>query len=127
MHGQWHHLAGVHDGETVRLYVDGQPAGSAVAKGPRRTNTLPLVIGAEVDGAGQPVSHFKGAIDEVRVSSRNRYDVAGFVPQRLHVSDEDTVVLMHLNGRQGPFLVNDADRAPHGTMAGTATFKVSER
>jgi hypothetical protein len=68
--GRWHHLAGSYDGQTVRLYVDGQEVGSGTpASGPIQYGLAihnKLNIGA-FRGASE--HGFVGAIDEVRIWS----------------------------------------------------------
>jgi hypothetical protein len=91
--GRWHHLAGVFDGEQVRLYVDGVLVGAAAARGTRTPNALPLVIGGDVDGEGRAGSHLDGALDDVRLSSVARYTGERFEPARHHTSDADTLLL----------------------------------
>ncbi|MFJ5306063.1 LamG domain-containing protein [Streptomyces sp. NPDC088350] len=66
--GVWTHLTGVWDGTQIRLYVDGQLAGSAATA---LSWAAPggLSLGrARFDGA--PVNHYKGAIDDVRAYAR---------------------------------------------------------
>ena len=70
---RWHHLAGVWDGREVRLYVDGRLVGTTPAPGQRTTNALPLIVGADVDRAGNPTSHSAGRIDEVRLAASALY------------------------------------------------------
>ena len=66
---KWTHLAGVYDGETLRLYVDGRQQ-SAVAKG---EGTI-IDSGKQLNiGAWSNSYWFKGCIDEVRISSVARY------------------------------------------------------
>jgi len=68
--GQWYHLVGVRDtvkGE-LKLYVDGQPAGTAAAC-LGEASTGPLVIGRGKYG-GNPVDYWGGAIDQVHVYDR---------------------------------------------------------
>ncbi|MCA9311321.1 MAG: metallophosphoesterase, partial [Phycisphaerales bacterium] len=60
--GTWHHVAGVYDGHEVRLYIDGRLAGSVERAGRRTGNRLPLLVGADVNGAGEATSHFDGMI-----------------------------------------------------------------
>lgn len=124
---QWHHVAGVHDGQTAALYINGDLVATVPAKGARRVNALPLMIGSEVDRNGHPVSSFNGTIDEVRVSSVDRYKGEGFTPAHTHARDDDTIVLLHLNGRQGPFVFNDASTVGHGRVVGSASFTATER
>ena len=61
--GQWHHIAGVYDGSTMRLYIDGLLDRSAPAAGIFPVSTAPLTIGANNTGGAM----FKGAIDDVRI------------------------------------------------------------
>ena len=65
--GGWHHLALSYDGDTLRLYVDGTPAGSAAVGKTRIPGKGLLRIGGRPDGHGEPVH---ALFDEVRVWSR---------------------------------------------------------
>jgi len=65
--GQWHHLAGVYDGQRVALFLDGELEDSVSAGGPIAVNTEPVMIGQNSMGRTQP---FKGWIDEVRLYGR---------------------------------------------------------
>jgi len=62
--GNWHHVAGIYDGEKMYIYIDGvvdvsQPASGAIA-----TNDHPVYIGENVEMTGR---FFNGLIDDVRV------------------------------------------------------------
>jgi len=63
---RWYHIAGVINGTTGYLYVDGalDTAGalSAIAD-----TTQPVVLGARSDGAGGAAFHLKGRIDEAAI------------------------------------------------------------
>ena len=65
-YGQWVHVAGVYDGSTVRIYVNGVQQGSTPFTGSLMSYTQPLYIGAH----GQPAEFAKGVIDEVRIYSQ---------------------------------------------------------
>lgn len=67
--GQWTHIAATYDGQIIRYYINGQPAGTATPNpaGPLSINNSPLYIGAESPGGSYP---FPGDIDEVRVWNR---------------------------------------------------------
>jgi hypothetical protein len=80
--GQWHHLAGLYDGATVYLYVDGILDASAPAYGVIATNSFDVCIGENVD---QPGRYWNGLIDDVRI-----YDVA--------LSEEQTAAVMTTGG-----------------------------
>jgi hypothetical protein len=64
--GQWHHLAFTYDEKTLRLYVDGQPAGHTEINRPRKPGSGPLALGRRPDGH----VNFRGDLDEARVLGR---------------------------------------------------------
>ncbi|HRQ72876.1 MAG TPA: metallophosphoesterase [Phycisphaerales bacterium] len=116
--GRWHHVAGVYDGREVRLYVDGALVASVERTGRRRTNRLPLMIGADVDGRGAAVSHFDGQIDGVRLSRVARYSGERFTPERRHAPDADTLLLLNMDGRVGPWMYDESPNRAHATVRG---------
>ena len=118
--GRWHHAAGVFDGSEVRLYLDGRLIERTAAAGKRKTNKLPLVIGGDVDnaGGGAVVSHFRGMIDGVRLSSAARYSGDAFTPVRRVSLDADTVLLANMDARLGRRLTVEGPRRPTATMQG---------
>jgi len=64
--GRWHHVAGVYDGRTATLYIDGQRDVSAAVVGSIAANSYNVWIGSD--------SHcselaWNGRIDEVRIYS----------------------------------------------------------
>ncbi len=65
--GEWHHVAGVYDGSTMYLYVDGGLDVFQGASGTIDTNTYNLFIGENSQDTGR---HWNGWIDDVRVYSR---------------------------------------------------------
>ncbi len=68
--GEWTHVAGTYDGQTIRVYINGVLSASTAFSGTLFNNTVdPLLIGA-VDGGGTSRQHFDGDIDEVRVYNR---------------------------------------------------------
>jgi hypothetical protein len=115
----WHHLAGVFDGEEVRLYLDGQLLARAPGKGKRTPNQLPLLIGADPDKEKDPGSFFAGWIDEVRLSKTVRYEGERFVPARRLEPDADTLLLFHLDRQIGPFVPDHSPRGRHAEVLGS--------
>ena len=51
--GEWSHIAGVYDGQKVRLYLNGTRVAEVEASGSRKGNRLPLYIGADPNFEGQ--------------------------------------------------------------------------
>jgi len=123
--GRWHHVAGVFDGQEVRVYVDGKRVAARAGAGRRRRNAQPFLIGADPDGRGRPNSLCKGWVDEVRVSTVARYD-ADFAPSRRHEPDADTALLLHLDRTLGPFAPDHAAGAHHATLVGRAEIGVAD-
>lgn len=48
----WHHIAGVYDGSTIRVFLDGADDGSTAKSGSMPNTTAPVRIGAGSGGAG---------------------------------------------------------------------------
>jgi hypothetical protein len=62
----WTHVAGVYDGQSVRVYVNGAIAGTTWGDATAHTNAQPLRLGADSNGG----SRFKGDLDEVSLYAR---------------------------------------------------------
>ena len=118
--GVWHHVAGVFDGGELRLYVDGSLHARTTGTGTRKTNELPLMIGADVSANGDPTSSQSGSVDEVRISQRARYVGETFEPMRRHRPDQDTLLLIHADAALGPWLHDSSPRAAHPKLIGRA-------
>ncbi len=65
--GRWVHLAATFDGQTMRLYVDGDEVASRDRPGRVNPSHFDLVIGSFAPGSR---AHFTGLVDEVRLFSR---------------------------------------------------------
>ncbi len=102
--GQWHHLAGVYDGEAVHLYVNGERVKTTPGSGTRTINTLPLMVGGDVNAAGDLVSAIDGQIDLVRLSHGVRYHGDAFTPQRRFTYDDTTRLLLDMDSAIGPWV-----------------------
>lgn len=125
--GTWHHVAGVFDGKQVRVYVDGKLVAMRNAKGRRRTNKLPLMIGADVNKNGGPTSHFAGRIDDVRLSKVARYVGDSFEPPKKHAPDEHTVLLIPCDRDFGPWTIDRSAQQSHPRRIGSAYCTIAER
>lgn len=124
---QWHHIAGVYDGREVRTYLDGRLVASTPATGTRRTNRLPLVIGADVNRSGAPTSFFEGLIDHVRVSRVARYAGPAFTPAADLPPDADTALLLKFDDAVGPYLFDDSPARVTVEMTGSARLEKAGR
>jgi hypothetical protein len=64
---RWHYVAATFDGGTMKLYVNGQEAGSQVATGSVTYTTNPLCIGAAAEATTCNGSLFDGKLDEIKL------------------------------------------------------------
>ncbi|MFG0264656.1 MAG: LamG-like jellyroll fold domain-containing protein [Rhodopirellula sp. JB055] len=118
---EWTHVAGVFDGENVRIYVDGKQISSVAAKGTRKTNNYPLFVGADTDKAGQPTRSFLGKIDEVRITTGAIY-TEDFEPARRLKPTAETRLLLHLDRTLGPYVLDHSPAALMGTVGPNSSF-----
>jgi len=113
--GKWTHVAGVFDGQHVMLYIDGNQVAKIAGKGKRRQNKLSLFIGADPDKGNLPTRAFSGQIDEVRLSKAAIYNEP-FTPQRRLTADADSILMLNLDRRIGPFVVDQSSSTAVGVM-----------
>lgn len=67
----WVHLAGVYDGATARLYVNGAEVASAPLTGRFAPDTTPVILGGNGNNdSGVPTELFPGRIDELMLYAR---------------------------------------------------------
>lgn len=64
--GEWHHIAGTWDGNTISLYADGELSLAFECGGSIATNKKSVFIGARTGSE----RFLKGAVDEVRIYTR---------------------------------------------------------
>ena len=64
---QWHHVAGVYDGQHLALYLDGEEQGTLTAEGPLAPNNLPVTVGENMASRG---SLFNGWMDDPQLYDR---------------------------------------------------------
>ncbi len=121
---RWTHLAGVFDGERVLLFIDGAPVGERAGAGARKRNELALIIGGDVDSKGGANSLLRGALDEVRISRVARYSSGKrFEPAKRHAPDDDTLLLLHMDGDLGEWAFDSSPRRAHPLRVGGAATR----
>ncbi len=118
--GRWYHLAGVFDGEEIRIYVNGKCAAKVPASGKRTLNDFPFYVGADPNRIGEPIDCLSGSVDEVRISSKARYKAESFKPSRRLKPDKSTILLLHLDADLGPFAPDHSKSDAHALRMGRA-------
>jgi len=75
---QWHHVAGICDGERIAIYIDGELASERPFFHGLKKNSIPVTIGRTL---GAPVGreYFRGIIDDVKIYDRvlSKYSLKG--------------------------------------------------
>ncbi len=67
---EWHHIAGSFDGNTKKLYLDGNLVASMVIAFPIRYENVPVLIGEDINNNSPAGLKFRGLIDEVEIYDR---------------------------------------------------------
>lgn len=92
---------------SLRLFVDGTTIRTQTT-----SNSLPsgnsLTIGST--GISGSENYFKGYMDEIRVTIDSRYASTFTVPTTQFATDDDTVALLHFNGKNGSSTLKDSSR-----------------
>lgn len=130
------HVAGVFDGQTFRIYVDGkrQPLPANVTTGPlgpddviKMGNKYPnsaSLVGMS-HGKEGPFWSFDGELDEIRFSKAARY-VDDFEPPRRFEPDADTLALYHCDEGSGAELLDSSGNEHHGKILGLKWVSVDQ-
>ena len=123
-------LALTSDGKQIRLFVNGVERTS-------RTNDHPISPMEQVKGRffcigaydfvreSRLLGPFNGVIDEVRISSTQRYADPYVPPERL-ATDEHTVALYHFDEGQGTVLKDSSGNGHHGIIHGATWGRIDE-
>lgn len=100
---EWHHIAGIYDGTTLRLAVDGVMSPNTNTAPYAQSESSPLQIGSRI---AQNL-YYEGDILEVRLSSVARYD-SDFTPQEGFLDDADTERLWRFDEGEGNLALDDS-------------------
>ena len=113
------HVAGVFDGKTVSIFVDGKPQPNAGATMmPHRPSAFDFMVGADPNKQGKPHQFFKGTIDEVRISNIARYKDAFKPSTEKFKTDGSTLVLYHFDEGEGDVAKDASDNKYDGQIHG---------
>jgi len=114
----WHHIAGVYDGTTFTIYVDGQPVGQSNATGSADIVDATISIGS--DGLSE---FWYGLLDEVRIwnIARTQEEIQAAMNQPLENPQSIPNLVGYWNFDDG----TSNDSSPygnHGTLMGDANI-----
>ena len=111
---EWHHFAVSQQGNTLRVFVDGNIVGQINTNG-----TINWIQGEGYNKIGSYKEHnFNGIIDEFRVSSIARY-TDSFTPQFSNFeSDSYTEVLYHFDDIINGYIQDQSSNGKHASVIG---------
>lgn len=120
---KWTHVAAVLDSKSLSLFVNGKLVDQAEIDPAwtRKTNALPLLVGADPDSDGSGMSFFHGQIDEVRVTKGVLYKEE-FEPQRRLQATDNTLLMLNFDQTVGPFHIDRSPRSIHVQAIGGAVL-----
>ncbi len=113
----WYHVAGVADGNHLRLYVDGELQGEVPYGGPIHDNGLGILVGGLHPDWTAGSYTLDGDVLEVRISGDARYDQS-FTPTLPLDVDGSTVLLLRLDECTGQ-VVDDSSPYDRDGYLGT--------
>jgi len=121
----WHHAAAVHDGQNVRLYVDGALAASADSVGKMVASTVPLYVGTRYSSSpGKLTGMLNGLMDEIRISNSALYSGDSFQPEPWLGVLDSTVAYWGADQGQFNTLFDTSANHLHAALNGTTSWSV---
>jgi hypothetical protein len=113
--GQWYHYAGVYDGGSASIYLNGSLMSTASPHSTPTANSDELRIGIDWDMGCAML----GVIDEVRISNIARY-TSSFSPSTSFSTDSNTMALWHFDEYTGSVAYDSSGNGNDGTIYSAA-------
>jgi len=112
--GAWHHIAGVKNGSSYLIYVDGVLENSATDTHSMGGSTYNFHIGHH----GGWNQYFNGQIDEVRVwdDARTASEISGNMNTELTGSESNLIAYYNMNAGSGTSLTDNSSTSNTGTL-----------
>lgn len=111
----WYHVAGVFDGTTMKLYINGQLQGSNTASGTISTSSSTMYLGENPTWSGR---YFCGTIDEVRIWSvaRSETEIQSEMGNELTGAESGLQAYYKMNEGSGTSVNDGTANSNTGTM-----------
>jgi beta-galactosidase len=101
-YGNWHHIAGIYDGKSLKLYVDQKPVAETRFNGNISHTPFPLCIGREADTQDQ--GEYSGRMSSMIIDDVRIFDKVVSVSQfEERVSDEVLALNFEEDKKEGDF------------------------
>ena len=113
--GKMVHLAGVYDGKTISLFVDGKAQSTTAMRGPHQPSKQPIGIGSYPRPGNKALEYFRGQIAAVRISAAALYK-KDFKPEVPFKATKDTVLLYQFEEGKGQRVKDLSSHENHGQI-----------
>jgi len=114
----WHHVAAVIEGANLNVYVDGTAVITQTRTDSNTTGGSDFFIGK---GGYPTLNKFFGNIDEFRISDTARYTTSFTPDTEPFVNDDNTILLLHMNGTDGSTFFEDDNGVHNRSQKGIFT------
>ncbi len=102
--GSWHHFAGVFDGDSAWLYIDGVLDTAAQLPNASLNSSNGFTVGTDFDSY-----HYNGAVDDLRIwnATRSGIDIAAYKDSCLTGNENDLVAYYQFEQGAGTLVAHD--------------------
>lgn len=106
----FNHYAVSRKDNDIRMFIDGTLISTQTTSNslPTISVSTPLYLGKT--GVTGSENYFKGYLDEFRITIDSKYDKSFSVPTTPNATDENTVLLLHFNGKNNDSTLKDDSR-----------------
>ncbi len=112
---QWIHIAATYSDENLCIWIDGAEAACKSATGAYGDSGSHLFLGVSANGTKE--YYYSGLMDEVRISTKVRYE-AEFEPDETFSVDSNTAVLYKMNDGEGSLASDSTSVGNHLNLVG---------
>lgn len=122
---KWEHIAGVLDGTTMRIYLNGEEIATQPSTGTVSSTSADVVIGSSDGYSG--TRFFDGKIDEARIwdDTRTPAEIRANMHKELTGSEGNLVAYYQMSNGSGTSLTDNSPNSNAGTLVGNAIWKTS--
>ena len=120
---QWHHIACVYNGSSIKVYIDGVEESSTNASGSISTYSSSFYIGAYSGHTSSNVGNFDGFIDEVRIwnDARTVAEIQEYMHKEVASDASGLVAYYKMSDGSGTSLTDNSSNNNTGTLTNMVT------